>query len=623
MKTWRVSETYQMGELEAKMQCPRCGKDNPDEARFCLKCGAGLVRQCTQCGAELPADPETQFCPACGQAVRARPAAVVPRLAPAGLAEALQRLVPKEYAERLLAAGGPVTGERRLVTILFSDVKGSTALAEKLDPEEVMEIMNGAFQVLIPPIYRYEGTLARLMGDAVLAFFGAPLAHEDDPERACRAALDILAGAHEYAARLERERGITGFSVRVGIHTGLVVVGEVGTDLRVEYTAMGDAVNLAARMESAAEPGTILITEDTHKLVAQLFETQTLGPLAVKGKSQAVPVYRVRAARPAAAKPRGIVGLTSPLVGRQTEFAALQEALARLQAGMGGIVTLVGEAGLGKSRLVAELRASVPDGAVQWVEGRCLSYGTSIAYLLWLDLLRGLLGVTLDTPPAAVRDTLRGRVQTLCPERLGDIFPYLARLLALPLDDQTQARVDDLDGRELRARTFQAVETLVACAAREQPLVLVGEDLHWADPSSLELLERVLALTHRAALLIVCVFRPRKEHGCWHIRDTAARTYGHRHTDLGLAPLSATESAMLVSHLLRVEDLPPQLREQILNTAEGNPFYVEEVLRTLIDTGAIVHDEATGRWVATRREVDIAIPNTLQGVLMARMDRLQ
>jgi class 3 adenylate cyclase len=209
----------------------------------------------------------------------------------------LRRLIPKEYAERLLATQGQAPAERRTVTILFSDVKGSTAMAETLDPEDVLEIMDRAFDVLIQPVYRYEGTLARLMGDAVLAFFGAPLAHEDDPERACRAALDILAGAQVYAARLEAECGIRGFDVRVGIHTGLVVVGEVGSDLRVEYTAMGDAINLAARLEQAADPGTVLISEATHKLIAPLFDTQALPPIAVKGKAEPVAMYRVLAAR--------------------------------------------------------------------------------------------------------------------------------------------------------------------------------------------------------------------------------------------------------------------------------------------------------------------------------------
>jgi len=307
---------------------------------------------CTQCGTELAPDPDVRFCRECGTEVE-RPPSEAADERDSTAVKALERLVPKEFAERLLATRGQVEAERRMVTILFSDVKGSTAMAEDLDPEEVMEIMNGAFDVLIKPVYRYEGTLARLMGDAILAFFGAPIAHEDDPERACRAALEIIEGAKLYAAKLEEERGITGFNVRVGINTGLVVVGEVGSDLRVEYTAMGDAINLAARMESTAQPGTVLITENTHKLIAALFETEGLGPIEVKGKAEAISVYRVLAAKEVPGKVRGIAGLESPLVGREAEFAALQESMERLQAGVGGIVTLVGEAGLGKSRLVA------------------------------------------------------------------------------------------------------------------------------------------------------------------------------------------------------------------------------------------------------------------------------
>jgi class 3 adenylate cyclase len=336
------------------MQCPKCATENREGARFCGKCGTLLILICAQCGTELP--PDLRFCDACGAEVSVPPSEVEDEPGVPALTEALQRLVPKEFAERLLATRGQVGKERRVVTILFSDVKGSTRMAESLDPEDVMEIMDGAFDVLIAPIYRYEGTLARLMGDAILAFFGAPIAHEDDPERACRAALEIVEGAKAYAARLEEERGIRGFDVRVGINTGLVVVGEVGSDLRVEYTAMGDAVNLAARMEGAAEPGTVLITEDTHKLIAPLFETEALGPVQVKGKAEPVPVFRLVTAKEVPGKVRGIAGLESPLVGRQAEFASLREALGRLQAGVGGIVTIVGEAGIGKSRLVAEMR---------------------------------------------------------------------------------------------------------------------------------------------------------------------------------------------------------------------------------------------------------------------------
>jgi len=539
------------------------------------------------------------------------------------VAERLQRLVPREFAERLLATRGQIAGERRIVTMLFSDVKGSTPMAERLDPEEMLEIMDGAFDVLIEPITRYEGALARLMGDGILAFFGAPIAHEDDAERACRAALEILEGAQEYATRLEEERGIAGFNVRVGIHTGLVVVGEVGSDLRVEYTAMGDAVNTASRMEEAAEPGTVLITEDTHRLTAPLFETESLGPIEVRGKTEPVPVYRVLAPKAVVGKPRGIQGLESPLVGRDAEFQALRDVLERLQAGIGGIVTVVGEAGIGKSRLVAELRKEAGPLNVRWVEGRCLSYGESMAYLFWVDMLHGLLGVSAEDPPLAVREALRRFVNTLCPDHFDEVYTYLGRMMSLPLEDEIRERLRSLEPEGLKVLTFRAVERVLESAARETPLVLICEDLHWADASSLELLEQALGLTDRCSLLLMCAFRPYPEHGCWAMREVIARLYRHRHTDLWLQSLSATDSEMLVANLLHVEALPHPLRMRILDHAEGNPFYVEEVIRSLIDMGAIVQDESTGYWQAMRAVEDIAIPDTLQGVLMARIDRLQ
>jgi len=611
------------------MRCAECNTENPKVARFCLKCGTLLVLVCPQCQTELPAHAE--FCFACGSRVStASPDAA--EAVPVRVADRLQCLVPAEYAERLLATRGQVSAERRMVTILFSDVKGSTAMAEKLDPEDVMEIMDGAFDVLIEPVYRYEGTLARLMGDAVLAFFGAPIAHEDDAQRACLAALDIIASAQEYAARLEQERGITGFDVRVGIHTGLVVVGEVGTDLRVEYTAMGDAVNLAARLESAAEPGTVLISGATHKLVAPLFETEALGPVEVKGKAEPVAVYRVLEQKDVHGKVRGIAGLESPLVGREAELAALQEAVERLRAGVGGVVTVVGEAGIGKSRLVAELHKQATVGAYvgaqhaapqRWVEGRCLSYGTSIAYLLWLDVLRGLLGVTVEEGPANVRDALQELLERLCPVEGDELLPYLARTMSLPLQAGEEAVLRDLEGEQLKAGTFQAVEWLVEAVAREQPLVLVLEDLHWADPTSLELLERLLALTDRASLLLVCIFRPRRECGCWRIREVAARDYPHRHTDVWLEPLSSAESEVLVRNLLRAEGIPAWFRERILSVTEGNPFYVEEVLRGLIDQGVVVDEGGTGHWQVAEAAAIVRLPDTLQGALVARIDRLQ
>ena len=299
-------------------------------------------------------------------------------------------------------------GERRVVTILFCDVQGSTAAAEGLDPEEWAEIMNGAFKFLIEPVYRYEGTLARLMGDAILAFFGAPIAHEDDPQRAVLAGLDIVEGIRPYQETVKRKWGLD-FNVRVGINTGLVVVGEVGSDLRVEYTALGDAVNLASRMEQTAEPGTIRVTGDTHRLVAPLFDSQDLGGIEVKGKSEPVPAFRVLGAKVEPGQLRGIEGLDSPLVGRDGEMQSLRGAVEELRRGNGQIFSVMGEAGLGKSRLVAELRKSLvaegvladstPDQAganngasnetQMWYEGRSLSYETSTTYAPFVSLFNG------------------------------------------------------------------------------------------------------------------------------------------------------------------------------------------------------------------------------------------
>jgi DNA-binding SARP family transcriptional activator/class 3 adenylate cyclase/tetratricopeptide (TPR) repeat protein len=531
-------------------------------------------------------------------------------------------LLPTDLAEQPPATRRETPGERRIVTILYSEVKNATSIAEHLDPEELMDIMQGALDLLIQPIARYEGTVARLMGDAVLALFGAPIAREDDAERACRAALQIMEGTRGYAARLEQGRGLVEFNVRVVIHAGLVTVGEVGSDPRVEYTAMGDAVNVASGLEEVAEPGMVLITEDTHRLIAPLFQTEPLGPVQVRGRSEPVAMYRVLSPRDVAGKGRGIAGLASPLVGRETEIQGLRDALQRLQMGVGGIVTIVGEAGIGKSRLVTELWKGTTSDDLQWVEGRCLSYGSSTAFLPWVDMLCGLLGASADDPPLGVLGELRRWVQGLCPDHFDEVYPYLGRMLSLPLEEEVEARLRQLEPEGLQVLTFRAVERAVEAASSERPLVLVCEDLHWADPTSLQLLEHLLGLADRVSLLLICAFRPHREHGCWAIRETAARLYPHRHVDLYLGPLSSADSEALVGHLLHVDALPRSLRTRILDHAEGNPFYVEEVIRSLIDSEVIVYEEATAQWQAAQRVKDIAIPDTLQGVLIARIDRL-
>jgi class 3 adenylate cyclase/tetratricopeptide (TPR) repeat protein len=510
-------------------------------------------------------------------------------------------------------------GERRVVTILFCDVKGSTAAAESMDPEDWAEVMNGAFEHLIAPIYRLEGTLARLMGDAILAFFGAPITHEDDPERAVLAGLQIVNGIAPYRERVHAQWGLD-FNVRVGINTGLVVVGEVGSDLRLEYTAMGDAVNLAARMEQTATPGTVQVAEETYQRTAPLFEWESLGPVDIKGKAEPVAAYRVLARKDRPRRTRGIEGLYSPLVGRATEMSELRESLQILGRGHGGIVGLIGEAGLGKSRIIDELRSGwesgTPDG--YWGESRGISYETTRPYAQFQQQLLQLCGV----------------VQ---PEDLGEIRHKLAALLTdFPPDEQARAGLalqavlgaedpqdgGTLEGEALRRELYRTCAAVWRRQAARQPTVLVFDDLHWSDPASTELLIDLFRLTDTGPILFLCAFRPDRQAPAWQVKQAGETDYPHRYREVVLQPLSSGSSRELVDHLLSVSDLPPKLHALIEQKAEGNPFFVEEVIRTLIDRGAVLRDANGTRWKPGTDIDEIAIPDNLQGLLVARIDRL-
>ncbi len=513
---------------------------------------------------------------------------------------------------------GVPEGERRIVTALYVAVACAGAGGEALDIEARAEAVSGALWRVESEVVRLGGEVSQRRGEGLVAMFGVTAAHEDDPERAVLAALAIEEAIGRYGEEVARGEGIA-LRVRMGISTGEAVVTRMGEGASErEETALGEEASLGERLLELAGAEGVRVAAQTYCLVAPLFEWRAVGEVALNGAP--VPVYRPLARKPEVGKGRGIEGLSSPLVGREAEFSALQSAVERLRSGSGGIVTVVGEAGLGKSRLVAEVRARAKD--VGWVEGRCLSYGSAVAYLPWLEMLCGLVGETADAAPAAVRETLRERVRRLCGERAGEVYPYLGRLLSLPLEEEAEGRLRGLDAEGLRVLTFRAAETLLERAARQRPLVVVIEDLHWADPTSLALLEQVLALTDRVPVCFFCVLRPETGHGCWRVREAAARDYRHRHVDLWLEPLSRAESERLVGSLLEVEALPQALRERILSYTEGNPFYLEEVLRALIAEGAIAYDKGTGRWEAARDVAALSIPDTLHGVLAARIDRL-
>ena len=514
--------------------------------------------------------------------------------------------------------------ERRVVTILFSDVVGSTALAEQVDPEEWTGIMNAIFERLNEPIDRYGGTVARLMGDAILAFFGAPTAHEDDPERAVVAGLAILENIEPLRNRLNREKGID-FNVRVGINTGLVVAGLVGSEVRGEYTAMGDAVNLAARMEQTAAPGTIQISDETYRLVAPLFETEALGEIQVKGKSQPVPTYRVLGRKAEPGRLRGLEerGLSSPLVGRDAEVATLEERIERLRARKeGGVILIFGEAGLGKTTLVGEVRSRAAGNGLSWLEGHTLSFGQSLSYWPFQQMLWQFAGISEEDEEGIAWEKLEQSVIRLFPEQVDDYLPYLASLLALEVREPYREKVAYLDAEALGRQVYLSSRRFFERLALTSPLVLLFEDLHWMDDASARLLEHLLPLVERVPLVMIGLSRPESGTAGDQIAQLASGEYADRYTELQLSRLPPEESRLLVENLLNIDDLPAHVRQKIVDRAEGNPFFLEEIIRTLIDSGAVERDSRSGRWRATESIETLQLPDTVQGVVIARVDRL-
>ncbi len=534
------------------------------------------------------------------------------------LKESLGRLVAGEGT-----AGAEPKGERRIVTILFCDVTGSTSLAEQMDPEEWRGIMNSAFKRLNESIDRYDGTVARLMGDAILAFFGAPMAHEDDPERAVLAGLEILSSVAPLRAQLKNERGLD-FNVRVGINTGLSVVGEVGSDIRGEYTAMGDAVNLAARMEQTASPGTIQIAEDTYHHVSNLFEIEPLGSIRVKGKSQAVKTYRVLHSKAETHRRRGLddMGLSSPIVGRDGELGTLKKSLQRLRVdGEGGLVLIYGEAGIGKSRLKDELRMIAGKG-FYWLEGSSVAYSQNLSYWPFQEMLRDFAGITEEDEEVEAWSKFEASITRLHGESAGEILPYLASLLVLEVREPYLEKVRYLDAEDLGRQVYLSSPRFFERLAQERSLVLVFEDLHWMDDASARLLEHLLALINRAAILIIGLSRPESGSAGERLGELARQNYKDRITEIRLSALPEEASYTMVENLLAVADLPSPLRKSILSRAGGNPFFLEEVVRSLIETGAVARDSKTGRWHATELSESLQLPDTIQGLILARVDRL-
>ena len=503
-----------------------------------------------------------------------------------------------------------VVAQRRIVTVLFADIVGSTAIGETLGPERSKLLVDEVMRLLSAEVERFEGTVAQYVGDELYALFGAPVAHEDDTERAVLAALAMQRALTRYAAEVREAYGIE-LAVRIAINTGPVVIDPESED---PYNALGETVNTAARIQELASGGEIVVGAATRSQVDHCFELEQLGKQELRGLSAPVEIFRVRG------QSDGDGGAPSPypLVGREVELTVLERALEGLGEGRGVIVSVSGEPGIGKSRLVAEMRRHMRD-RVRFVEGRAVSYAESFPYWPIREVVRDWLAVGSSTPEARVRLELKAELERLLGEEAEAAYPFIASLADVALEPDAAARIRELSRESVRHQTFLFFCELVSRLAAEQPLCLVIEDLHWADDATLDLLADLLPTTEEAALGLLLLHRADRDHGSWRLGERARQRYPHRYREIELRPLPDDASRALVANAAEGE-LPESVAKLLADRAGGNPFFLEEALRDLLERGALRRDN--GRLVLAVREQELSVPALVQGTLQARLDRL-
>ena len=597
------------------MQCPRCQAPNDEGARFCEECGARLGLACPACGE--PVGEGKKFCRACGAALGAGPGRRAPQIhTPGHLAEKILA------TKRTLEGGetGSHPSERKLVTVLFADLKGSMELLADRDPEEARKLLDPVLERMMEAVHHYEGTVNQVMGDGIMALFGAPLAHEDHAVRACYAALRMQAVVKQYAEEVRRRDGVL-VHIRVGLNSGEVVVRSIGNDLHVDYTAVGQTTHLAARMEQMAMPGTILITARTLAFAEGYVEVEPLGPIPVKGLAEPVEAHEVKGAGPVRTRLQASAarGLTR-FVGRTAEVEQLGAALEQARRGTGQVVAVVGEPGVGKSRLFHEFLRSrrfvrargdtSPSGSSGgWLvlESSSVSYGKATAYLPVLDLLRGYFRIEARDDTRTIREKVAGKVLMLDRALEDVIAPVLTLLDALP--DDSPFRV--LDPPQQRQRTQQAIKRVLQRESQVQPLLLVFEDLHWIDSETQAFLDGLVESLPAAPVLLLVNYRPEYQHG-W-----GSRTY---YRQLRIDPLGAESAEELLQALLGDDSGLSPLRQLLIERAEGNPFFLEECVRTLVETEMLAGTR--GAYRLAKAPQTIRVPASVEVILAARIDRL-
>ncbi|HEX9408365.1 MAG TPA: adenylate/guanylate cyclase domain-containing protein [Methylomirabilota bacterium] len=580
------------------MLCPQCRFENRKSVSFCEECGAKLEVACPSCGAAVP--PGRKFCGSCGQPLAAGGA-------PAARFASPESYTPKHLAEKILTSKTALEGERKQVTVLFADLKGSMELLADRDPEEASKLLDPVLEHMMEAVHRYEGTVNQVMGDGIMALFGAPLAHEDHAVRACYAALRMQDSIGSLAEELRQRHGLA-VQIRVGLNSGEVVVRSLGSDLRMDYTAVGQTTHLAARMEQLAPPGQIFLTEPTQRLVEGYVAVKSLGLVPVKGLAAPVAIYELKGPGPIRSRlqlaaARGL----SRFVGRDAELGELSAAMEQARGGHGQVVALVGEPGVGKSRLVREF-TSVHLPAEWWVlEAFATSFDTSAAYLPMISLLRGYFDVQEWDDARAIRGKVTAALLDL-DQSLLRALPVLLTLLDVPVEDLAW---ESLDPRQRRQRTLDAIRRLLIRESQRRPLCLVIEDLHWIDPEAQAVLDVLVDSLPGARILLLVTYRPEYKQG-WSQKSYCAQIAVH--------PLPHGMAEELLRGLLGDGADMAKLRAQLIERTEGNPFFLEESVRHLVETGALSGERGAyrpGRWADT-----VEVPATVQALLAARIDRL-
>jgi class 3 adenylate cyclase len=511
-------------------------------------------------------------------------------------------------ADKILTTRSSIEGERKLVTVLFADVANYTAMAEKLDPEEVHQIMDGCFNILMDEIHKYEGSINQFTGDGVMALFGAPVAHEDHAQRACYAALSIQKALGNFEEKIKKDFGVE-FKMRIGLNSGPVVVGAIGDDLRMDYTAVGDTTNLASRVEGMALPGRVLVSENAYNFVRDYFVFNSPQQIKLKGKEKPQRIYQL--IKPGEVSTRikasAAKGLTK-FVGRKNSMTILKESFDKVATGSGQTVGIVGEPGVGKSRLIVELKQSLSNHEFTFLEGNCLHYGSSMAYLPVLDILRSYFNIREGDNETLIRQKMKNKILQL-DEKLKDDLPPLQELLSLRVEDETFIY---LEPQQKRDRIFNAVRDMLIRESHNKPLIVVVEDLHWIDQTSEKFLDYLIDGLADCRLLLILLYRPGYAHQ-WN-----GKTY---YSEIGLEQLNIKASVKLIRQILHDCEIDTQLETLILNRSAGIPLYIEELIQSLRENGSIQREK--NQCYLTIPTKDIQIPDTLQGIIADRIDRLE